>query len=222
MEKAVIYIRVSSDKQTEESQKMPCIEFCKQHEWDVIGIYADHAKSAYHNVKRKSYDTVLDIVKGKQTNHIVVWALDRWCRKGPKDLKDTITYLNAYDVQLHSVQESWIDTINIPGIGGLVKDFLIGMVAWMAKTESDLKSDRVKSSDKYQKALKKGMVGRPTVQDKLYPIVLPLLKENRSYRYICEHVTYKAKYGKVKHVSIATISEIRKSALEKGDIKSNQ
>ena len=219
IEKAIIYIRVSSDQQTEESQKVPCLEFCKKNKWDVVGIYADHAKSAYKNVKRPQYEKVLSLVKRKEVNHIIVWALDRWCRKGAKELKNTITYLNAYDVQLHSVQESWLDTINIPGMGDVVKDFLVGIVGWIAKTESDLKSERVKMSKQYQKALKKGKVGRPTVVDVLYDPVVKLLNEGKSYSKIHDEVTYKAKYGKVRHVSVATISEIKKSALENGDIK---
>lgn len=219
MEQAIIYIRVSSEQQTEKSQLDPCLKFCEEHKWVVAGVLSDHAKSAYKNVKRPQYDRALSLSKNKDIKHIVVWALDRWCRRGADELKETIAYLGAYGVQLHSVQEAWLDAINVPGVGNLVKDFLIGIVGWMAKTESDLKSERVKSSKKYQKALKKGTVGRPSVMDELYPSVLKLLNEGKSYRTISAKITYKAKHGKIKHVSVATITEIKKQALEKGDLK---
>jgi len=220
MKRAVIYIRVSTDQQTEESQKKPCLNLCKEKGWEVIDIFADHAKSAYHNVKRKKYEEVLELVKKRKIKHIVVSALDRWTRKGADELKDTISYLGLYDVQLHSVRESWLELINIPGgIGKVVKDFMIGMVGWTAEKESKDKSDRVKTSKRYQKALKKGKVGRPGVAKQVEKQVLDLLNKGKSYSYIEQNVTYKAKYGKVKHVSAPTISKIKKSALEKGNLK---
>jgi len=218
--KVAIYIRVSTDEQTEESQISICEEYCKKNNWEVVGVFADHAKSAYHNIKRPEYNKVIELAKKKQINHIVVSALDRWTRKGAKELKDSINYLGFYDVQLHSVREDWLETINIPGgIGEVVKDFMLGMVAWISEKESKDKSDRVKSSIVYQKALKKGKVGRPTISNSVKQRILTLLQDGKSYRYIINNVTYKAKYGKVKNVSAPTISEVKKSAIEKGDIK---
>jgi len=216
--KAAIYIRVSTEKQTVKSQEEPCRKYCKDKKYEIYGIFIDEAKSAYHNVKRKQYDKVIDLVKKREIQHIVVWALDRWTRRGPKELKESIDYLSVYDVQLHSIQETWLDTINIPGIGKVVKDFLIGIVGWIAQEESTRKSERVKLSKKYQKAVKKGKVGRPGIPESIRQKVLKLLEEGKSYKYIQENVTYKAKYGKVKHISPPTISEIKKSSLGKGDL----
>ena len=127
------------------------------------------------------------------------------------ELKNTIEVLEAYDVQLHSVQEQWLETINIPGgIGDVVKDFLIGIVGWIAHQESVLKSERIKDSIKFKNALKKGRVGRPTMPDKVIRQVIKALRQGDSYRTIHQNVIYKIKHGKIKHVSIASISKIAK------------
>jgi len=210
---------VSTDKQTVKSQLEPCKDYCLKNKYEVVDVFKEKSKSAYHNVKRPVYDKVLDLVRRREIQHVVVWALDRWTRKGSKDLRETIDYLMAYGVQLHSVQEAWLDTINIPGVGHIVKDFLTGLVGWMAEEESRLKSERVKSSKKFQKAKKKHKVGRPKLSNDVKQRVAKLLQEGKTYKYIQDNVMYKAKYGKFKHVSAPTISEIKKSLLEKGNIK---
>ena len=215
--KAVIYIRVSTDEQTEQSQLEPCKKFCLEHGYEVVDVCRDHAKSAYKNVKRKGYDQVMHLVKKREIGHVVVWALDRWLRKGPKELRNSVDYLNMYDVQLHSVSEYWIESINLPGsMGNLIKDFFFGLMGWLAERESKRLSERVLTSEKFIKAKKKGKVGRATIADEVKNRVIEYLREEKSYRWISQNVTYKVKYGKVRHVSVATISDIKKSALEKG------
>jgi len=210
--KTVIYIRVSTDTQTEESQKKPCIEFCETRHYNIIDTIADHSRSAYKNVKRPGYDKILELAKKRQIDHIVVWSLDRLTRKGIQDLKNVITYLKAYDVQLHSVQEQWIEQINIPGgMGDLFKDFFFGLAGFLAKAESDRKSERVKNSKQYQKALAKGKVGRPDFPQKTIKEIEKHLVDGRSYRWIRDNVMYKAKFGKYQHPSLGKIAEIKKS-----------
>lgn len=210
--KASIYIRVSTDKQTEKNQMEPCIEYCKEHGYDVIGTFVDHAKSVYHVTKRPGYNQLMKLVYQRKCNHIIVWALDRWCRQGGVELLKSMSLLQSYDVQLHSVQEQFIEEFNVPGeIGIHLRNFVIGILGWQAKMESSKKGERVKASKKYQRAKKKGKVGRPGISPMIRQKVLALLKEGKSYRYIRDNVTYKAKYGKIKHISTTAIGDIKKS-----------
>jgi len=218
MNDAVIYVRVSTDLQTEESQLEPCREFCKKRGYNIVGEYADHAKSAYKNTKRTGYDNIMELVKKRKIQHIVVWALDRWTRRGPLELKHNIEYLSIHNVSMHSVKEEWLDSINLPGsMGTVVREFFFGMIAWMAEEESRKKSERVLDSKKFQKAVKKGKVGRAGIPESVKKEVIKYLKEGKSYSWIHQNVTYKVKYGKVRHVSPATITNIKKSSFKKGD-----
>ena len=140
-----------------------------------------------------------------------MWSLDRWCRRGARELKNTIETLELYSVQLHSVQEQWLETINIPGgMGDVVKDFLIGIVGWIAHQESQLKSERIKGSIKFKRALEKGRVGRPLIPNDVITQVVDALRHGDSYRKIHREVTYKIKHGKIKHISQATVCKIAK------------
>ena len=82
---------------------------------------------------------------------------------------------------------------------------------YTAKQGSEKKSQRIKDSVKFQKAVKKGRVGRPSISDEVISQVLDKLKSGDSYRTIHQNVSYKIKFGKIKHVSIATICKIANS-----------
>jgi DNA invertase Pin-like site-specific DNA recombinase len=211
MENAAIYLRVSTRDQKEESQLEACKKFCEEKRFEVFGIYVDHARSAYKNVKRPAYNQILELVKHRKIKHVVVWAIDRWTRRGPEELKNSIGYLSAYDVQFHSAKEKWVENINLPGsMGMIIKDFFFNIMAWMAESESQRRSERVVESKKFQKAKKKGIVGRSELDTEVVQQVLEKLDEGMSYRKIRDAVTYKAKHGKIKHISLGKISEIAK------------
>lgn len=160
MSRAIIYLRISTNQQIEESQFKACKDLCNDRGYEVVGIFLDHARSAYKNIQRPEYKKVLNLVKQRRIQHIVVWSLDRWCRSGAWELKNTIDLLEMYGMQLHSMEKQWLETINIPGgIGDVVKDFLIGIIGWIGHMESQLKSERIKYSVKFQKALRNGRIG---------------------------------------------------------------
>jgi len=212
--RAIIYLRVSTRQQTEASQLKPCKEFCKQKGFDIVAIKKDHGKSAYKSIQRSGYNEVIDMVKNKQAEHIVVWALDRWTRRGHRELMNTITYLEKYNVQLHSVKEQWIDEIT-QGDLSFVRDIVLNVLGWMAEQESKKISQRIITSKRYQKAKLNGDVGRPSILEQVEDEVVEHLNDGKSYRWIRDNVTYKAKHGKIKNVSIATVSHINK-ALKNG------
>jgi DNA invertase Pin-like site-specific DNA recombinase len=129
-------------------------------------------------------------------------------------------YLSSYDVQLHSVKDNWIENINLPGsMGMLMRDFFFGLMAWLAEEESERRSERVLSSEKFQKAKKKGTIGRKEISQEVKDAIIEKLKEGKSYRQIHNEVTYKIKHGKVKHVSIGKVSEIAKMCSKKVNVK---
>lgn len=162
-------------------------------------------------MERPEYNKVIELVKKREINHVVVWAIDRWTRRGPQELKNSISYLTLHNVSFHAVKEQWIESINMPGsMGQVIRDFMFGMLAWLAEAESQRRSERVKASEKYQKALDKKLVGRGSLPEEVVKEVIEKLEKGMSYRKIHEQVTYKAKYGKVKHISIGKVSDIAK------------
>ena len=214
--RAVIYLRVSTTEQTEKSQLEPCKKFCENKGYEIIAVKSDK-KSAYKAIVRQGYNDVIDMVKHSRVDHIVVWSLDRWTRRGHIELRSTIRYLEKYHVQLHSVKEKWIDEIT----GGdltFMRDIILDLLGWLAQQESKQKSERVKSSLKFQKAMEKKTVGRPNVINQVENEVLEYLGNGKSYRWIIGHVTYKAKNGKIRNLSIASVSHIANAERKEGKI----
>ena len=164
MTKAAIYIRVSTDEQIEESQLPECIKYCENRGWDYE-IFEEHGISAYKDAKMPKKEEIIELARKGEIQHVVVWAADRWTRKGGLELLKEINLLMSYGVQFHSIQEKFIDELNIPGEVGIhVRNFLIGILGWQAKLESEKKAERVKQSRRFQKARQEGRVGRPTIE----------------------------------------------------------
>lgn len=80
----VLYMRYSSDRQTEQSiegQNRVCMEFCKQQGYNVVGKYIDRATSAFKDTgKRAEFQKMIkDSDKGLWQG-VVVYKLDRFAR----------------------------------------------------------------------------------------------------------------------------------------------
>jgi len=231
--RAVRYLRVSTEHQDENNQIKAIDKFCKEKGWKIVRTYRDHGKSAWKNdLRREEYQNMLKDAKKDMFEHIVVFDLDRFSRQPEQDVLDLVKNLRLmYGVEVNAVYgDEWRDVVNminkIPDMGFMAKAMaemleviIVGFQAQRARKESEKISRRVKSSKKFQKAIDKGKVGRPGISEEVKQQVIKLLNEGKSYSYISKHITYKAKYGKVKHISAPTISEIKKSSLGKGSSK---
>ena len=80
----VLYLRYSSDKQTEQSidgQRHICEDFCRRNDYQIVGEYIDRALSASKETdKRREFNRMIgDSAKGKW-QAVVVYKLDRFAR----------------------------------------------------------------------------------------------------------------------------------------------
>lgn len=157
--KAVIYLRVSTKKQDPLNELKDCKRFCEARNFSYI-IKRENI-SAYKDINRPVYQEIYELARKGEVNHIVVWALDRWTRKGGIKLLDDMNRLAVFGCQIHSVQEGFIEDFNMPGeIGIHLRNFVLGILGWQGKQESKLKSERVKASKKFQRAKKESRIGR--------------------------------------------------------------
>lgn len=198
-EKAAIYIRVSTDEQNPKNELEDCIQLCKTRGWKIEGIYEDKGISAYKDKsKQVNKQILMEKARKGEIKHIVVWAIDRWTRKGGVELLTELNILLSYGCQLHSVKEQWLDELNIPGeIGVHVRNFLTGIVGWIAKLESIKISERVKASIAFKKAKSEGKVGRPTIEKKKgNKIIKEIVRLREKERMSFGQIAKKLKIGK--------------------------
>lgn len=103
---------------------------------------------------RPGLERVLDLARSGKTDVLLVWELSRLTRGGIGDLFDVVRVLDAAGVQIASVQEPWAS------VDGPTRDLLLAVLAWAAKMERDLLSERTKSGLAHARAMGK-RVGRP-------------------------------------------------------------
>jgi DNA invertase Pin-like site-specific DNA recombinase len=107
--RAAIYVRVSTDKQSVESQLMALRRVAEARGWDVLHIYQDAGVSGAKSRKdRPGLDQLLMDAGRRKFDIVMAWAIDRIGRS-LVDLLDTIQTLEACGVDLYLDQQS-IDT----------------------------------------------------------------------------------------------------------------
>ena len=108
--KAVFYLRYSSENQTEnsiEGQRRECEEFAKKHNIDILGEYVDRAKTGT-NDNRPDFQRMIHDSYKKVFGNVIVWKSDRFSR----DRLDSLKYrreLFSNGVKVLSVTEPNID-----------------------------------------------------------------------------------------------------------------
>ena len=113
--KAVIYARVSSEKQVEKdlsisAQLKALRKFCKNNGWLVVKEFVDKAESA-RTVNRPAFQEMISLAKQKQKQFdtIVVWKLSRFAR----NREDSIIYkslLRRQGITVISMHEKFDDS----------------------------------------------------------------------------------------------------------------
>jgi site-specific DNA recombinase len=105
---AVIYFRVSDDRQVENTslsvQEKDCRPSCEKQRLTVLSVFVDGGESA-KTADRKQFLKAIDLcVKDRTVRNFVVWKLDRFARN-TLDHEVLNSKLNSAGVQLVSVTE---------------------------------------------------------------------------------------------------------------------
>lgn len=116
-EKVAIYVRVSTEEQAKEGLSIDaqidrCKAFCKARGWTIYQIYTDAGHSA-GSTNRPALKNLLQDIKDKKVNILLVYKIDRFSRK-LKDLISILEDLKSKGVNFTSVTEQ-IDTTTAMG-----------------------------------------------------------------------------------------------------------
>jgi len=101
--KVGIYARVSTDEQrTIEDQISELNDYCKLYDHEVVAEYRD--KESGTTTNRKDFQRMLNDVRGKRIEGVVVWKFDRLSRS-LIDLINTVNMFKMHNVELMSKHE---------------------------------------------------------------------------------------------------------------------
>ncbi len=146
--RAVIYVRISKDRDNETStttQRAEAEQYAKRKGWQVVGVEKDEGRSAFKaNVKRPGFDKALRMIETGAADILIVWRLDRFAR-GIVSFWDSWRRIDAAGGELVSVTED-LDTTKVVG------KILVGLIAGFAEMESEAKSERISSWHDHRRA----------------------------------------------------------------------
>lgn len=208
MVKVAVYSRVSTDRQELGNQLDQLREFAKKKDWLIFKVYSDVISGKENS--RPAFDELFKHAHQLLFDGVLFWSLDRFSRSGTLFTLQKLKELENLGLFYHSYQDPYIST------AGQWKDVIISVMSTLAKLERERISERTKAGLQRAKANGK-KIGRSSIPDDAVAEVIRLLDEGKSFNYIHGHVTYKIKYGKIKHVSKGKISEIKKS-VQKGRV----
>jgi DNA invertase Pin-like site-specific DNA recombinase len=174
MKRAAIYLRVSTDHQTVENQRLVLEEVARRSGWDVVHVFEDQGISgAKGREKRPGYDALLKAIARREVEIVAAWGVDRLGRSLP-DLVGFLSELQAQNCGLYLHAQS-VDTTTPAGRA------LFGMLSVFATFERELTRSRVLAG--LDRARTNGVrIGRPPTPKSCLEKVERALRDGQSIR----------------------------------------
>jgi DNA invertase Pin-like site-specific DNA recombinase len=173
--RVAIYARVSTLEkgQDPETQLLQLREFAQRREFEVKGEYVDYASGKTE--QREQYKVMLDLVRKRQIEVVLVWRYDRFARS-TQALVNALNEFRSLGVDFISYQEN-IDTTTPQG------ELVFSIMASLAQFESALISERVKAGMARAKAQGK-RISRPRLNGNLQQQIKELYENKNSIKQI--------------------------------------
>jgi len=192
--RAAIYLRVSTNEQTTENQRMALEDVAKRSGWGIVEIYEDHGVSGSKGRdSRPAFNQLCHDATRRKFDVVMAWSVDRLGRS-VQDLVAFLGELHALEVDLYLNQQG-IDTTTPAGKA------MFQMMGVFAEFERSMIQERVKAGLSRARAAGTKL-GRPTVSDHVRHKVLTARTDGVSLRKIAEQAG----------VSLGTVHGIVKNA----------
>lgn len=151
--RASIYSRVSGVGQSTQNQTMVLTDWARQRGFDVIKVYEEEESAWKSGHQRQLAQLKADAAR-RRFDVVLVWALDRLSREGALAILSLVNTLQAYGVRIISYQEGWTEA------PGELAEVLYSIAGWVARMESQRRSERTKAGLARVKAQGQ-ILGRP-------------------------------------------------------------
>ncbi|MFC2071688.1 recombinase family protein [Chloroflexota bacterium] len=148
-----LYIRVSTGMQDNTNQLAVLLEWANQRSYEVVKVYEEE-ESAWRNGHQKELANLIEDARKRKFQAVLVWALDRLSREGALAIPSLVQKLSVHGVKVLSFQESWTEA------PGELAELLYALTGWVARMESQRRSERTKAGLARVKAQGKHL-GRP-------------------------------------------------------------
>jgi len=179
MNKAAVYVRVSTLEQDPAMQLSDLRRYAQQRGFEIYKEYVDVGISGT-KANRPALDELMDAARKRLFDVVLVWRFDRFARS-TKHLVDALHEFRSLSIDFISYQEA-IDTSSPIG------EAMFTIIGAMAKLERDIIVERVKAG--MRKAKEQGKrIGRPKTAVDIDGI-LSLRGQGLSLQAISDRVKY--------------------------------
>ena len=151
--KAATWARVSTEGQDTANQTAVLKAEAKRRGLDLVRAW-EFDGSAWKGDYRPELQELYDAAGRREFEILLIWSLDRLTREGPLQTLQVIHRLGRYGVTVVSHQEPWLEA------SGELRDLLLALVGWVARWESQRRSERIKAGMARRRA-EGATVGRP-------------------------------------------------------------
>jgi len=155
--KVAVYVRVSTREQTVLNQELILQEYCKRNDYEIFKIYKDEGVSGA-KTSRKGLDEMMQDMRSKSFEAIVVWKLDRLGRS-TQHLLQILEELKNKEIRLICTDMN-IDTGTAQG------KFFFTIVGAFAELEREIIRERIYAGLARAKAEGKNLGRRKGSKDK--------------------------------------------------------
>ena len=174
--RVALYLRVSTDGQTTDNQRLELEQVAKRSSWDVVEVYEDAGISgANGREKRPAFDKLMKDASRRRFDLVAAWSVDRLGRS-LQDLVAFLSELHALKVGLYLHQQG-IDTTTPAGKA------MFQMMGVFAEFERAMIRERVNAGLARARAQGKRL-GRPPVPGTVERTVHAAFAEGKSKRAI--------------------------------------
>ena len=180
MKTAALYLRVSTDGQSVDNQRLALQEAAARHRWCVVAEFVDHGISgAKGRDQRPGFDRLLKSIARREFDVVAAWSVDRLGRS----LQDLIAFLgemHAKEVDLYLHQQG-LDTSTPAGKA------LFQMLGVFGEFERAMIRERVNAG--LARARAKGVqLGRPRISGEMEAAIRAALAAGMGIRKVAARV----------------------------------
>lgn len=141
--KVVIFARVSTNVQDYERQVNELTALTNRNGWSVEATFAEKVSGAKKNVERKELAKMVEFIKNNSIDKVLVTELSRLGRDTLQVL-EVIEMFNREGISLY-IQNYNIETLTAQGEVNTMSQFLITILAEVARMERKIIRERVES-----------------------------------------------------------------------------
>ena len=136
--KVAIYARVSTTDQSADNQVEQLKAWAAARGWDAVATYTE-TESAWKNGHQRELARLKGDAAKRKFEAVLIWALDRLSREGALAILQLVASFKVFGVRVLSYQESWTE------VPGELAEILFAIAGWVARMESERRSERTKA-----------------------------------------------------------------------------